>query len=404
MSNIYSINNVNPGDLIKAAYIDSLVAAILDLNKRVAKLEGQAVVAGDQVTITSVTDPQASPNGVFHVLDMITVSGTNFSVPAAANYVTVNGYQIGAFGPGSSANTLIFAIPAFPASVPVSSSGTSMLLSIQNTAGSSAVWLLNVAPQVVIPSGTLGVAYTVVAAQATGAPADNNIHGNYPYTFGFQIAAHVYEAGNYVLTATISSAGWTAAIQGGQPVTGGSQLSFQLPAASQNTAGTTQNVSVTVTPPNATSGTAILNLSVKEVTTGTQVVPATLAPPLTIAIAGTIPPVSVVQLAGTNASSTTGAIAVSTTASAATFTMNFLKAATYTINFAASAGYTILTTMPLTQVITAAMLPASGVGVSVPQNVFLEAAQGAIPGTLTATITDNAGDPTVTLSANIQAS
>ncbi len=400
----YNIANVNPGDLIQASYIDRLVAAINDLDRRVTLLAGQSAAAASQLVINSVT-----PTGLLNILDTVTVTGANFTTPASANTVTIGGYQVGVFEPGSGPGTLIFAIPQFPPSVQLSATGTAMLMTITNAAGSSAVWLLTVAPQVVYPSGSLNLSYSVRPPAAT--PSDDLIHPAVPYAFGFTMVAHVFEAGNYLVTATMSNSAWTAAIQGGQQVSGGSQLTFAVPAPGSNTSGSMTSLTVTVTPPNVSGGTATLTLNAQEVTPGGTVTP---APPLIlpITIGQSIPPLAVAVVSLATQVDSTGAVDISAAAGGTIVTLDvtFFKAATYTTTFvlassnytfpAAASGATSYALAP--QSVTSANLPASGSGYGpLTQAVRVQAQSGAGPSTLNVQITDDAGDPPVSITVNI---
>ena len=135
---MYKIDNVNPGDLIKASFIDGLIQAIVDLDSRLSRLEGSSAL--------SVT-----PNPVM-VGQTLTVVGANFSVPSEMNNVTLGGTLIVGFKDLGSPSQLAFTVPSIGN---LDAGGTSLALIVTNEQGLQRSALVTVKPLVQTPSGLI---------------------------------------------------------------------------------------------------------------------------------------------------------------------------------------------------------------------------------------------------------
>src|SRR5215831_16696944 len=121
-------NHVEPGDIIKSADFNSVVAVLADLESRVAELESGGVLGGG-VVITSI-----APEGDLRVGQEITIFGRNFGYSIGAQRVFFNSVRVTIFKTGSSDEKLIIEITDVPN---VSESGTPVTMSVANFTSSS---------------------------------------------------------------------------------------------------------------------------------------------------------------------------------------------------------------------------------------------------------------------------
>ena len=96
------LNDIRPGELITAQFINDLIAELRELEGRVARLEA----GSGQVVITDIR-----PSRTVNALTDLFVDGRNFEVPSRFNEVLLGSVPATEFKEGSSTNLLIFTIP-----------------------------------------------------------------------------------------------------------------------------------------------------------------------------------------------------------------------------------------------------------------------------------------------------
>ncbi len=134
------IPNVNPGDLITAAFFNQVITTINDLAQRITALEGAA---------PSTTEVNLKPySGSVRVGEAITLQGANFAVPANLNTVLMDTTPITQFNPGTDTTHLSFNVPDL-ADLP-----RDVIVSVANTSGSASI-IIPVLPAVQTPVGSL---------------------------------------------------------------------------------------------------------------------------------------------------------------------------------------------------------------------------------------------------------
>ena len=160
-----NLSKVNPGDLIRADFINELLAQVQDLQTRVAKLE--ANTPSDQVRIDTLTDEPITEN------DIVTITGVNFSPSTADNVVTVAEVTISTFKAFGNDKLIQFDMPHIPSIVDVG--GSPVLITVRNKKGSMDAKTRVVRNKVLVPGGSGRVSYTQVAVpQADGWPVSEN--------------------------------------------------------------------------------------------------------------------------------------------------------------------------------------------------------------------------------------
>lgn len=117
-------NHVNPGDLILASLINSILDKISSIDDRLSALENGGVSTGAAI-ITGLL-----PSGPIQVGKTLTVSGRNFGFSVGAQQVFIDTVQVNSFQAGSSDQQLIFNIPTTITDVPAQ--GRTATLSISN--------------------------------------------------------------------------------------------------------------------------------------------------------------------------------------------------------------------------------------------------------------------------------
>lgn len=142
------IPTVNPGQLIKAEVINSLIEAHNDLLNRVIKLE-QSSPAGDTTVVISGTIPQNS----VQVGEELTVLGRNFGFKIGAERVFLGTTRIDAFKSGSDDDKLIFDVPRF---TDIPAGGKPTTLTISNGT-SSDTWQITIRPLEIPPGSWVNI-------------------------------------------------------------------------------------------------------------------------------------------------------------------------------------------------------------------------------------------------------
>lgn len=244
-----NLSKVNPGDLIRADFINELLAQVQDLQTRVAKLE--ANTPSDQVRIDTLTDEPITEN------DIVTITGVNFSPSTADNVVTVAEVTISTFKAFGNDKLIQFDMPHIPSIVDVG--GSPVLITVRNKKGSMDAKTRVVRNKVLVPGGSGRVSYTQVAVPQ----ADGKIHAGDAIKATFHVSATATMNGSYLLSAS-NDKNWPMQILGQNP------FPLQAALAGQES---TNDLVVQVTVPAGTADgvTATLSISAKELTPGSSV-------------------------------------------------------------------------------------------------------------------------------------
>ncbi len=189
-----NVEKVNPGDLITAGYVNSIVDALDSLQAQIDALGVTSVPANTPVIDTVDPSPDV-PAG-----STMTIHGHNFGVPAVLNTVTVDGIPLNDFQAGSTDTVINVGVPGNLSGVP----GTKSLVVATAVGGASNSKSVHfVAPQIVLigqaqltnTSGQLG---TITVGSAL--------------LFQFQIdATALNEAEQFLVQTTYSNAQGAAA-------------------------------------------------------------------------------------------------------------------------------------------------------------------------------------------------
>jgi hypothetical protein len=121
-----SVEKVNPGDLITAGYVNSIVDALDSLQAQIDALGTTSVPLNKPVIDTVVPSPV--PAGT-----TMTIHGHNFAVPAVLNTVTVDGTPLNDFQSGSTDTVINVGVPGNLPGVP----GTKSLVVATAVGGAS---------------------------------------------------------------------------------------------------------------------------------------------------------------------------------------------------------------------------------------------------------------------------
>ncbi|HLK69140.1 MAG TPA: IPT/TIG domain-containing protein [Bryobacteraceae bacterium] len=303
---------VNPGDLITANYINSLIDALSGLDQRVTKLESIGSVS-NPVIITGFTATQP-----VHVGDQIEIDGAGFLVPAILNQVTIGGAQVTNFSTNqSSATKLLFIVPAISG---VTSGGVPFNVTVTNSNGSAtSTFQIVVQSASTAPTGRSQLLYSVPPVMPIG---QLNITAGQSYVFAYTLTAFTDRAGTFAFTPSATGAGWSATLLDPSPV--------------QVAANTTATMRVQVT---AAAGSSIVTLSVVETTPGSSVTPGTAQ--LTIT-AGSPPPTPETRVR-VSLSGAQGGAAIS--GAGVTFTKSKIGGVTFNIVFTQGGDYSLSAAM-----------------------------------------------------------
>ncbi|HYM79380.1 MAG TPA: hypothetical protein VE377_25610 [Candidatus Dormibacteraeota bacterium] len=299
---------VNPGDLITASYMDSIIDALIGLDQRLSQLESTGAVA-NTLQITGVTATQP-----IHIGDQIEIDGTGFIVPAVLNQISMGGSQVSQISTGlSSPSKLVFTVPNIPG---VSSTPTPVTVTVVNTNGSAvSPFQIMVQAANAAPVGDTQLVFSTPPVLPVG---QTNIQAGQNYTFGFDLTAVTNLPVNYSVSASVTGTGWTAQLQ--------SSSSVSLAAGAKS------SVSVQVT---AGTGSGVVTVTATETTPGTKVKPGNGT--LTVTT-GSPPPTPVTSIIVTLSSASFGA---SVSGAGVAFTRNQLGIVAFTILLTnAGNGYT----------------------------------------------------------------
>jgi hypothetical protein len=139
---IITLQNVQPGELIKADFVNALIGALQALDSRVTSLESGT--AGNRPPILM----ERSPSGNVEVNSPLTLIGRNFIVPSEGNTVVLGGVPINQFNGGSDEQNLIFTVPNVFGGLP-----RSVGVKVTNRYGDSNELTVGLLPEVINQGG-----------------------------------------------------------------------------------------------------------------------------------------------------------------------------------------------------------------------------------------------------------
>jgi hypothetical protein len=182
MATTQDLQQVQPGDLITAEFVNALLSSVSDLEVRVAQLE-----AGAGTTPTGPVVTSTSPAQTVQVGGLLALFGLNFS-PLSSTRVNIGEATVTLFAPGSDGQTLRLSVPqlsGLPRSVPITvttPSGTS-----------SPAVMMQVTPASVVQGGQ-----AFVDDENTNPPTPQ---AGQPAQYQFQIRSETLQPAAYQLTA-----------------------------------------------------------------------------------------------------------------------------------------------------------------------------------------------------------
>lgn len=157
--------HVQPGDLIRADLMNSIVAALGDLDIRLSALEGASPPSTGpypQVVITSVSP--TTP----HVGDTVTITGHNFDFSVAAAVVKFGSVTVPNFNIAASSDTqLVFTVPNLGL---LPATGQSMTMTVSNF-GTQATRVITVLPKPQVFQGNVDIDYVSGSTLTPGSTA-----------------------------------------------------------------------------------------------------------------------------------------------------------------------------------------------------------------------------------------
>jgi hypothetical protein len=191
------LSYVQPGDLITASQINSLIDLLNSVQKQLDALQAGGGGPAGAVSISSLIPP----SGTIKVGDILTVLGNNFGFSVGAQRVYVDDTQVNSFESGSGDQTLIFRIPSTITNVPAS--GRPAILTVSN-AISTAQRTLLLQSSLVLAGG--------VDVNPKGAQPPTPAAGSL-VTFQFQLISQANLDSDYTLTPVVTVASNQAAWQ-----------------------------------------------------------------------------------------------------------------------------------------------------------------------------------------------
>jgi IPT/TIG domain len=186
--------NVQPGDLITASFMNSVLAELTSLDGRVSKLEAGGTIATGAISITSVL-PQPVQAG-----QDVTIVGTNLGFLEGAYSYTFNGVATPAIRPGSNDTTLTCQVPFLSGLAP---NGSQVTLSMYNgTSSTTASTTIVVVPAPVVVQGSIDTVFDSVTPDPLTAGATTN--------FTFHLQSRASAAVTLDLAPAVVAAGGTS--------------------------------------------------------------------------------------------------------------------------------------------------------------------------------------------------
>lgn len=260
---------VNPGDLIKATFVNSLLDALEKLEDRVTVLEQLTTSSGPPVFIDEV-----NPQGTLELGANVTLKGRNFSTPASSNKVSVDGIPITNFDAFSSSTQMGFNIPL---TLSVTKETTAQIVVFNAEGGLPGARTIQVKPKAVVPSGGVIVKYF---AHELESPSSSDlapvVAKGQTWLFTFVVTISSNQPARMLFTPTVVLSGpaggsaWTVKILKDDK---SETDSIPLDIAATSPSGMQKTVAVRLRIPNDAVNAAIgtVTLTVKETTPGTQV-------------------------------------------------------------------------------------------------------------------------------------
>src|SRR4051794_39634366 len=102
-------DHVQPGDLIRADLLNTLIDFVAELNDRVLVLEANVPPPADH-SVQIITISPGSPR----IGDQMTITGRNFDYSVRAAAVRFDNTVVPQFLPASSDTQLVFTVPSIP--------------------------------------------------------------------------------------------------------------------------------------------------------------------------------------------------------------------------------------------------------------------------------------------------
>lgn len=228
------IPKVAPGELITAQFMNRVINAWNDLDRRVGDLEGSGTVVLTEL----------SPVGSLRMASEVQVKGRNFGLPSQ---VTVSFDGTGAYlKPGSGDRLLVFDVPIIGG---VGEAGVAMTMEIRAAAGTATERVM-VLPPLALPTGDIVVSVTM--------PSVAKIDADTTYAFACSVNVRTSDNESFTMKAAAGTAqqAWVVAVtdQNKVPV---SELFFP-----RSSVGTSKTIYLQVTIPAGVSGPARLSVVV----------------------------------------------------------------------------------------------------------------------------------------------
>jgi hypothetical protein len=190
---------VQPGDLITADLMNALLDKCLDLESRLADLEG-----GPSTDKMMITKP--APGDVHRIGEELRIEGQGFGTPSD-NTVFIDGsVQVKTFKTGSNDKLLIITLP-FVQNVPDTGRTATLTVSRNDGSGFATTSFTIDQPEITVPTGTV----TVTMTEAPNVP---QIDAGQSYTFIYTAKAATTADEVYTVSAAVD-AGWTARLVDG---------------------------------------------------------------------------------------------------------------------------------------------------------------------------------------------
>lgn len=190
------LQQVRPGQLIEAALMNRLVAAVLDLDQRVSGLAGENSHAppSNEATITSINPPDEVAVG-----DELHVYGTNFGLLAGATQAFVGSTRITVFKAGSTNSHLIFDVPTLKETLPAK------LAVVAGNQFSAQQRVLLVKPR---PLNLVGsVTVELMSIDPAAIPANTDVF------WEVKLTSQASRVGTFNISATVDQSAWQSGVR-----------------------------------------------------------------------------------------------------------------------------------------------------------------------------------------------
>ncbi len=177
---------VNPGQVIRAADFNQVLAALEDLYSQIGAVSTTAV------SITSFMPP-----GPVKVGDQVTILGRNFQYSIGAESVFFGGVPVNTFLSGSSDTQLIVNVPLL---TNLPDQGQAVTVTVYNRTGSDSKQITVLPPPVLLQNGA-----SVSAGAFTGTPTAGQT-ANFPFT----VTSNLSQTRSITISATITPSSFQA--------------------------------------------------------------------------------------------------------------------------------------------------------------------------------------------------